>query len=158
MGSFHGQARLSRSTRAAGPLGYFVSHASPGESVQQPGHSDQDEQDQTGCESAPRLAIIVKCRNAAQKLPRARVEADLRRRIAAGEWNSGQALPSVPALAERCRGCPRNRLASYSRAGRGWAREDHSALGDLPGVAVPAYPAAQQQLRALGRVCLPVSP
>lgn len=34
------------------------------------------------------------------ELPRARVEADLRRRIAAGEWQSGQALPSVPALAE----------------------------------------------------------
>lgn len=34
------------------------------------------------------------------ELPRARVEADLRGRIAAGEWKSGQALPSVPALAE----------------------------------------------------------
>ena len=34
------------------------------------------------------------------ELPRARVEADLRRRIAAGEWKSGQALPSVPTLAE----------------------------------------------------------
>jgi len=34
------------------------------------------------------------------ELPRARVEADLRRRIEAGEWRSGQALPSVPALAD----------------------------------------------------------
>jgi DNA-binding GntR family transcriptional regulator len=34
------------------------------------------------------------------ELPRARVEADLRRRIAAGEWEHGQALPAVPALAE----------------------------------------------------------
>jgi DNA-binding GntR family transcriptional regulator len=34
------------------------------------------------------------------ELPRARVEADLRRRIAAGEWQRGQALPSVPKLAE----------------------------------------------------------
>jgi DNA-binding GntR family transcriptional regulator len=28
------------------------------------------------------------------------VEADLRRRIEAGEWERGQALPSVPVLAE----------------------------------------------------------
>jgi DNA-binding GntR family transcriptional regulator len=28
------------------------------------------------------------------------VEADLRHRIAAGEWESGQALPSVPKLAD----------------------------------------------------------
>jgi GntR family transcriptional regulator len=34
------------------------------------------------------------------ELPRARVEADLRARIAAGEWAHGQALPSVPALAD----------------------------------------------------------
>jgi DNA-binding GntR family transcriptional regulator len=34
------------------------------------------------------------------QLPRARVEADLRRRIAAGEWQRGEALPGVPALAE----------------------------------------------------------
>jgi DNA-binding GntR family transcriptional regulator len=31
--------------------------------------------------------------------PGERVEADLRRRIAAGEWDSGQALPTVAALA-----------------------------------------------------------
>ena len=31
--------------------------------------------------------------------PGERVEADLRRRIDAGEWRSGQALPSVAALA-----------------------------------------------------------
>jgi len=34
-----------------------------------------------------------------QELPRARVEADLRRRIESGEWQSGEALPGVPALA-----------------------------------------------------------
>ena len=34
------------------------------------------------------------------ELPRDRVEADLRRRIVAGEWKPGQALPSVPALAD----------------------------------------------------------
>jgi DNA-binding GntR family transcriptional regulator len=32
--------------------------------------------------------------------PSARVEADLRARIAAGEWDHGAALPSVAALAE----------------------------------------------------------
>lgn len=32
--------------------------------------------------------------------PGRRVEADLRARIAAGEWTSGQRLPSVPELAE----------------------------------------------------------
>jgi GntR family transcriptional regulator len=33
-------------------------------------------------------------------LPSARVEADLRRRIAAGEWERGEALPATGQLAE----------------------------------------------------------
>lgn len=52
-------------------------------------------------------------------LPRDRVEADLRRRIAAGEWRHGQALPSVPALAEHY-GVAR---ATVSRAVRALADE-----------------------------------
>ena len=35
-----------------------------------------------------------------RELPSRRVEADLRQRIAAGEWASGAALPSIAALAE----------------------------------------------------------
>ena len=35
-----------------------------------------------------------------RELPSRRVEADLRRRAGAGEWASGQALPSIAALAE----------------------------------------------------------
>jgi len=35
-----------------------------------------------------------------RELPPRRVEADLRRRVGAGEWTSGDALPSVAALAE----------------------------------------------------------
>jgi GntR family transcriptional regulator len=38
--------------------------------------------------------------------PGERVEADLRRRIAAGEWRSGQALPTVAALADHYRVSP----------------------------------------------------
>jgi DNA-binding GntR family transcriptional regulator len=34
-------------------------------------------------------------------MPSRRVEADLRRRIEADEWASGQALPSMASLAER---------------------------------------------------------
>ena len=34
------------------------------------------------------------------EMPSARVEADLRRRVGAGEWASGEALPPVAALAE----------------------------------------------------------
>jgi GntR family transcriptional regulator len=34
------------------------------------------------------------------------VEADLRQRIAAGEWRSGQALPTVAALADHYRVSP----------------------------------------------------
>jgi GntR family transcriptional regulator len=35
-----------------------------------------------------------------RELPSRRVEADLRRRVDAGEWASGEALPSIAALAE----------------------------------------------------------
>jgi GntR family transcriptional regulator len=35
-----------------------------------------------------------------EQRPGERVEADLRARIAAGEWATGQALPSIAALAE----------------------------------------------------------
>ena len=35
-----------------------------------------------------------------RELPSRRVETDLRRRAGAGEWASGQALPSIAALAE----------------------------------------------------------
>ena len=34
-------------------------------------------------------------------MPSRRVEADLRRRIEADEWTSGQVLPSIASLAER---------------------------------------------------------
>ena len=34
------------------------------------------------------------------ELPSARVEADLRHRLASGEWETDQALPSVASLAE----------------------------------------------------------
>jgi GntR family transcriptional regulator len=37
------------------------------------------------------------------ELPSSRVEADLRRRIAAGEWASGGALPTVARLADHYR-------------------------------------------------------
>ena len=35
-----------------------------------------------------------------RELPSRRVEADLRRRVDAGEWASGDALPSIAALAD----------------------------------------------------------
>jgi DNA-binding GntR family transcriptional regulator len=35
-----------------------------------------------------------------RELPSRRVEADLRQRIAAGEWASGEAMPPIAALAE----------------------------------------------------------
>ena len=35
-----------------------------------------------------------------REMPSRRVEADLRRRIEADEWTSGQALPSIASLAE----------------------------------------------------------
>ncbi len=38
--------------------------------------------------------------------PGERVEADLRKRIAAGEWRSGQALPTVAALSAHYRVSP----------------------------------------------------
>ena len=38
-----------------------------------------------------------------RELPSKRVEADLRRRLDAAEWDHGQALPSVAALAEHYR-------------------------------------------------------
>jgi GntR family transcriptional regulator len=38
--------------------------------------------------------------------PGERVEADLRRRIEAGEWRSGQALPTIAALSEHYRVSP----------------------------------------------------
>lgn len=39
--------------------------------------------------------------NREHRLPSERVAADLRRRLAAGEWAPGSALPSVTELAER---------------------------------------------------------
>ena len=35
-----------------------------------------------------------------EEFPSARVEADLRRRISAGEWDHGEVLPTVAALAD----------------------------------------------------------
>jgi DNA-binding GntR family transcriptional regulator len=53
------------------------------------------------------------------ELPRQRVEADLRRRIAAGEWQRGEALPGVPALA-----------AHYGVARATVSRAIHALAGD----------------------------
>ena len=43
---------------------------------------------------------MITCVSRPRELPSRRVEADLRQRIAAGEWASGDTLPPIASLAE----------------------------------------------------------
>ena len=54
------------------------------------------------------------------ELPSERIEADLRRRIAAGEWQSGEALPTLAQLSEHYR----TSKTTVARVLRKFAAED----------------------------------
>ena len=75
--------------------------------------------------------MIMLCHES-REMPSRRVEADLRRRIEADDWASGQALPSIASLAEHY-GVSRATVAKALRSHGGrWAGRNRAAVGNLP--------------------------